>query len=223
MPLKFVAHGRRVISIASEYGWRPGARYTNLRDIRHVSFRGVGFLDINWKQYCFDTHLEATKLTKPYFTVARDIENKENLESILYEAGKLSRYANFVIVVPKDRRLEGLLDEVIPKEYILGFSVPTRYGGTTIVPEAFTRPVHLLGGRPDVQRKLADLMPVVSFDCNRFTLDASFGDHFDGETFRPHPEGGYEVCIRSSMKNIDALWADYTPRQHGEKGVAKDG
>lgn len=211
MLLKFVAHGRRVISIASEYGWRPGARYTNLRDIRHVPFTGVGFLDINWKQYCFETHLAAVKLTQPYVTVARDVEDKDKLDSILREADQLARHSNTVIIVPKDRRLEGLLDVAIPHDFILGFSVPTRYGGTTIKPEAFTRPVHLLGGRPDVQRKLANLMPVVSLDCNRFTLDASFGDHFDGETFRPHPEGGYEACIRSSMTNIDGLWVGYDP------------
>ena len=55
------------------------------------------------------------------------------------------------------------------------------------------RPVHLLGGRPDVQRRLAELMPVFSIDTNRFTLDAAFGDYFDGEMFRPHPIGGYEI------------------------------
>ena len=52
-------------------------------------------------------------------------------------------------------------------------------------------------------------MPVFSFDCNRFTLDASFGDYFDGEIFRPHPTGGYERCIEESIININALWDDY--------------
>lgn len=209
---KFVAHGRRVISIASDYGWKPGARYTNLRDIRHVPFCGVGFLDIDWKNYCFQKHLEAAKATNPYLTVARDVEEKTSLDDILFEAEVLARFAENVIIVPKCRAIEDVLDVVIPPQYILGFSVPTRYGGTTIPPEAFNRPVHLLGGRPDVQRRLAELMPVVSFDCNRFTLDARFGDHFDGETFRPHPEGGYEACLRSSMENIDSLWADYSPK-----------
>ena len=52
-------------------------------------------------------------------------------------------------------------------------------------------------------------MPVVSFDCNRFTLDAAFGDYFDGETFRPHPVGGYDRCIIDSVKSINKLWASY--------------
>ena len=207
--LKFVAHGRRVVSIAHEHGWRPGARYTNLRDIRHVQFSGVGFLDIHWKSYCFETHLAAAAQVRPRLTVARDVEQVGDLGSILKEAAELSRHAEQVIVVPKDLALEDRLESAIPAEFMLGYSVPTRYGGTRINPAAFTRPVHLLGGRPDVQRRLAELMPVVSLDCNRFTLDARFGDYFDGETFRPHPEGGYEACLRASLRNMNVLWADY--------------
>lgn len=72
--LKFVAHGRRVISLAMAEGWRPGARYTNLRDVRHVQFEEYGFLDIDWKNYCFDSHLAAAAKVRPFVTVARDIE-----------------------------------------------------------------------------------------------------------------------------------------------------
>jgi len=52
-------------------------------------------------------------------------------------------------------------------------------------------------------------MDVFSFDCNRFTLDAQFGDYFDGETFRPHPIGGYDRCIVDSVKNINRMWNSY--------------
>ena len=207
--LKFVAHGRRVITLATGQGWRPGARYTNLRDVRHVDFAGIGFLDIDWKRYCFETHLAAAKLMRPYVTVARDVECASKLDSILIEAAQLQKYSANVIIVPKDRSIEDNLDTLIPQEFTLGYSVPTKYGGTAIPTEAFKRPVHLLGGRPDVQRKLANLMPVSSFDCNRFTLDAGFGDFFDGERFRPHPVGGYETCLTASIAHIDALWCDY--------------
>jgi hypothetical protein len=213
--MKFVAHGRRVVSIANEHGWRPGARYTNLRDIRHVRFSGVGFLDIHWKQYCFETHLDAARRTRPYITVARDVEDQSQLGKILLEADKLAAHSTRVIIVPKDRALEDSLESAIPSEFILGFSVPTRYGGTEITPRAFTRPVHLLGGRPDVQRRLAERMPVVSFDCNRFTLDARFGDYFDGNLFKPHPTGGYETCLRASIANINSLWCDYDAARWG--------
>lgn len=209
--LKFVAHGRRVISLALAKGWQPGARYTNLRDVRHVPFANVGFLDIDWKNYCFDTHLAAAEKSRPFVTVARDIECISQMEQVLSEANKLQRYAKRVIVVPKDPKLEGRIHRLIPNEFLLGYSVPTKYGGTKISPDAFEWSVHLLGGRPDAQRRLADRMPVVSFDCNRFTFDAQYGDYFDGKLFRPHPEGGYETCLKESIANINSLWVGYEP------------
>jgi hypothetical protein len=186
--LKFVAHSKRVRNIAQAFGWLPGARYTNLRDVRGIL--GIGFLDIQWKKYDFDRHLSAAKTCRPLLTIARDIESLDLLSTVLNEAELLGEVCPNVVIVPKDPRLANIIDSEIPKRYILGYSVPTRYGGTLIPPHCFRRPTHLLGGRPDVQRILAELMPVVSFDCNRFTLDAAFGDYFDGEIFRPHPTGG---------------------------------
>ena len=215
--LKFVAHGKRVISLATAQGWKPGARYTNLRDVAHVPFSQVGFLDIDWKNYSFDAHLAAAIKVRPYVTVARDIECISQLDSILIEAGKLSQYCERIILVPKDMRLEERMHYYVPNEFILGYSVPTRYGGTKISPKAFQWSVHLLGGRPDMQRNLANEMPVVSMDCNRFTFDAQFGDYFTGKSFKPHPTGGYENCLNDSISNINGLWADYVGIDAGPK------
>jgi hypothetical protein len=205
--LKFVAHSATVLEIAVQHGWMPGARYTNLRDVRR--YPNLGFLDINWKRYDFRRHLEAAELTRPLITVARDIEDKRDLRRIVDQAYRLLEFAAYVVLVPKDPLLETRLCKAIPSEFLLGFSVPTKYGGTKLSPAAFRRPVHLLGGRPDVQRKLADLMPVFSLDTNRFTLDAAFGDYFDGSIFRPHPTGGYRNCLSDSLRNITALWSTY--------------
>ena len=207
--LQFVAHGNPVIRMAMKQGWRPAARYTNLRDVRGVQFASVGFLDIPWKRYRFDVHVDAVRRTRPFMTVARDVEVARDLEDILIEAEQLHAYCDYVVVVPKDRKLGPELERLIPPHLILGYSVPTRYGSTPIPIKYFTRAVHLLGGRPDVQRKLAVSMPVVSVDCNRFTLDARYGDFFDGERFRPHPRGGYVSCLRESIRNIGKLWRDY--------------
>lgn len=207
--LKFVAHSKKAIGIAKLQGWLPAARYTNMRDVRSFDFKNIGFLDIDWKNYNFSKHLEITKKHQPRLTMARDIECIFQLDSILKEAEELSKYSTKVAVVPKDINLSGRLTELIPSEFILAYSVPTRYGGTNVTMESFDRPVHLLGGRPDTQRKLADKLMVYSLDCNRFTYDARFGDYFDGEIFRPHPKGGYENCLIDSIKNINALWHDY--------------
>lgn len=207
--LKFVAHSKRVLNLAVDRGWLPGARYTNLRDVR--DFSHLGFLDIDWQHYSFEAHLKATKATKPHMTVARDVESVGDLDETIRQAYALASYADHVAIVPKDPAMAGLMHR-IPKSFLLGYSVPTKYGGTTISPSAFKHRVHLLGGRPDEQRRLAELMPVVSVDCNRFTLDAGFGDYFDGETFRPHPVGGYENCIVDSISNINNLWESYEVR-----------
>jgi hypothetical protein len=216
MMLKFVAHSKKVLAIAVKYGWLPGARYTNLRDIRR--FQRVGFIDIDWQHYCFARHLEAVKATKPLMTVARDIENLVDLDRILDQAHELRLHSQYVVVVPKHLSLATRLETHIPKVFVLGYSVPTRYGGTKIPPNAFRRPVHLLGGRPEIQRKLANGMQVVSLDCNRFTLDAAYGDYFDGESFRPHPRGGYTTCIRDSIRNINKLWDSYEHREIAHAG-----
>jgi hypothetical protein len=211
--LKFVNHSATVLEIAVKHGWLPGARYTNLRDVkRHPK---LGFLDIDWKRYDFRRHLEAAARTRPIMTVARDVEDKRDLRRIIDQAYRLLDYATHVVVVPKDPLLEGKLCRSIPPEFVLGFSVPTRYGGTALSPLAFKRPVHLLGGRPDVQRTLGNQMPVFSIDTNRFTLDAAFGDYFDGEIFRPHPKGGYRNCLSASVKNISSLWDNYNAAQIG--------
>src|SRR5262249_3114695 len=210
--LKFVAHGRPTLELVLKLGWRPAARYTNLRDIRGLPFRDHGFLDVHWRQYDFGRHIEAAARCRPLITVARDVERLCDLEPVLAEAEKLRRYARFVVIVPKDPKLASRLSDVIPACYLLGYSVPSRYGGTTIPPRHFIRPVHLLGGRPDVQRPLASQMPVVSLDFNRFSLDAQFGDYFDGVTFRRHPKGGYMRCLSDSIKNIEQLWCHYMPK-----------
>ena len=219
MVLKFIAHSKKAISIAREYGWYPGARYTNLRDVKSFKFAGNGFLDIDWKNYDFHKHLNAVAQYRPKRTIARDVECIFSLDVILREAECLLQYCDHVAVVPKDPNLNGRLHELIPESFVLGYSVPTKYGGTSVSMDSFDRPVHLLGGRPDTQRSLAKRLKVFSLDCNRFTLDAQFGDYFDGQTFRPHPVGGYERCLRDSLANINELWHDYEPHAEVMKMV----
>lgn len=212
--IKYVAHSKQAIGIAIKYGWYPAARYTNMRDVKTYDIKGTGFLDINWKNYSFEKHFKTTQEHKPKITIARDVVSIFDLDQILREAEQLAEHATYVAIVPKDTQLNGRLSELIPKEYLLAYSVASKYGGTNVDIESFDRPVHLLGGRPDTQRKLAEKLKVFSLDCNRFTLDASFGDYFDGETFRPHPIGGYENCLHDSVRNINTLWDDY--KLHGQ-------
>lgn len=214
-PLRFLCHGKHTLRLASRYGWLPGARYTNLRDVR--GFDRVGMIDVQWgPEYSFRKHLEAVRSVRPIVTIAQDLENRGNLRRILDQAQQLSLWASKVVIVPKDPRIAADLVDVVPEQFLLGYSVPTRYGSTCVPVAAFgTRPVHLLGGRPDVQFKLSVHLNVFSLDGNRFTLDAAFGDYFNGHHFVPHPRGGYYECIRSSLKAINELWSG-----NGRSGAA---
>lgn len=160
--LKFVAHSKKAIGIAMDNGWHPAARYTNMRDVKTFRFKDVGFVDIDWKNYCFNRHLEIVTKHKPRITMARDVECIFQLDSILKEAESLLKHSHQVAIVPKDINLNGRLSELIPADFILAYSVPTKYGGTAVSIESFDRPVHLLGGRPDVQRRLAENLKVYS-------------------------------------------------------------
>ena len=58
-PIRIISHSRYVIDRAIPFGWRPGARYTNLRDVKHLPH--IYFVDIDWKNYNFERHLDAVR------------------------------------------------------------------------------------------------------------------------------------------------------------------
>src|SRR5580704_5915170 len=99
-PIKFIAHSFRAANIALRHGWLPGARYTNLRDVKR--FDRLGFLDIDWKRYDFRRHVAAAKSTRPMITVAQDILDVQDIAQIVDQASELALYCDQVIVVPKD-------------------------------------------------------------------------------------------------------------------------
>lgn len=205
VPLKFAAHSKLVQDITTAYGWLPAARYTNLRDVR--SYDQLGFLDIDWKNYSFEAHLKAAQKTRPHITIARDVIQLSDLRVILEEADSLLEFCERVAIVPKDGHFNKCrLADLIPPRFMLAYSVPSRYGGTSVRPEIFDRDTHLLGGSPARQLELAHKLPVYSLDCNRFTIDAKFGDCFDGARFVNARHLGYRECLRRSVVAINDAW-----------------
>ena len=99
---RYVCHSNRVLRIALRLGWSVGARYTNLRDVR--DYDQIGFLDIDWTSYNFKRHLDAAKATRPKLTVAQDVVRVNDLSKIIDQAHELARFAERVIIVPKDRK-----------------------------------------------------------------------------------------------------------------------
>lgn len=207
--VKIICHGRPTLRKAVKLGWLPGARYSNLRDVR--GFDTIGLIDCDWQDYSFKKHLEAVKAVNPYLTVARDLVNRRDLSQLSEQAAELRQHAQYVIIVPKIRRFKDVRATMMHRRHILGYSVPTGYGKTSVSLEHFRGVgVHLLGGRPLAQLQLSRKINVVSFDCNSLTIDASFGKYFDGDKFRKHPRGGYMNCVLDSLRGINAMW----DRQH---------
>jgi uncharacterized protein DUF6610 len=209
MVLKIVIHGRDVQRLAATYGWGNGARYTNLRDIRE--HHPIAFIDIDWKNYSFDLHLKAVKRVQPFITVMKDIEEENDFTKVVSRSKLFFEWTEYVILVPKFKAWKAKFERHLTERHIIGYSVPTRYGSTTIGLSKIDHPVHLLGGRPDRQRDLGLMGNVVSIDCNRFTLDAAFGDYFDGVKYNYERCLSYQECLARSIQGIDFAWSSYIP------------
>lgn len=114
---------------------------------------------------------------QPYAATVLDWERPDQLAQVLGWAQEAAQYAHQVIIVPKVDHIDRLPHQVGQAQVVLGYSVPTRYGGTTLPLWAFAGwPVHLLGGNPHTQmdcwRYLAPIADVVSADGNMAQLMA---------------------------------------------------
>ena len=105
---------------------------------------------------------------------------------------------------------------------MLGYSVPTRYGGTEVASWEFAGwPVHLLGGSPHTQMGLAHYLNVVSADGNYHQLMASRycevwkgGKWFELNELREHVDtDAIYAAFEMSCKNIVAAWGRLIPHQ----------
>ena len=183
---KIISHSRRVITEAVKHGWLPGARYTNLRDIRN--FDTIGLLDIDWRNYSFERHLSAARSVKPIITVARDVLVAAELDAVIDEAIALGEHARQVIVVPKapDLTIEDL--RRVPEYFPFGYSVPSRYGETVVPLNWFERPVHLLGGSLMFNSSCQDVLmsyPSTATDSRSMRRSATTSTENDSDRTRP--------------------------------------
>lgn len=157
----------------------------------------IVFVDNPFKDYNHKKHIAYlkelyTKGHHPKYVTVRDIMTKEqckeadikyfSLEQILEWADEIQQYAENVIIIPKYDCFDKL-DE----KYILGYSVPTAYGGTELPLEMFKgRKIHILGGSPNKQiAVLSELInEVVSIDGNYLRKLAMVGNCWfpDGTT-----------------------------------------
>lgn len=172
----------------------------------------MGFADLEWKVPDLRMHRGFVREHAPTFAVAPDVVDLDDLCWTLRYAETLAQWATKVIIVPKAR----CVMQQLPHEpwLIVGYSVPTKYGGTDLfLSELHDWPVHLLGGSPNRQLNLAYYLNVVSADGNAATRAAEFGTVFNGRTHQwdkgAEPQGEdlpYRAFARS-CEQIKLAWA----------------
>jgi len=190
---------------AKEKGMIIGARTDHKQQL---SCCKPEFLDFNFHKPNWELHLSVVKKYKPKYAVAPDIFKEEDIKEVLIKAKKLSVYASSVIVVP---HISGIINK-IPEEFIIGYSVPTSYGGAEIgLWELAGRKVHLLGGTPRQQYEIWQyIQNVVSIDGNSYLKAAQYGE-FINEKLKwdrslKYKKVDMSILVKKSIDNIVKFW-----------------
>lgn len=173
--------------VSTSAGFRPGIISSSVSASYLARAQAFGldidFVDNEFKEYNHEQHVAAVKALSPKYATVRDLMTRSQCEDagidfytfdeIIDLARDVAQYAENVIVIPK---YDCIAD--IPDEFMLGYSVPTSYGGTPLPIERFVgRRVHLLGGRWKRQRNALAILgdSCVSLDNNHLMNIARWG------------------------------------------------
>lgn len=163
LPALIICNGGNPVfrRIAAECGWLNGARLPDT-----VYDPPLYFADQNYHKPDRGEYMRALAEHKPEMATVLDWEQPSQEGEVMAWAVEAAQYVQRVIIIPK---LPGTIDSIPSSiggaDVVLGYSVPTSYGGTEVPLWEFgSRPVHLLGGSPHRQMQLAWYLNVVSAD-----------------------------------------------------------
>lgn len=189
--------------IAIDCGYKYGAQLPN-----KIYFAPY-FVDQNWKKPNRDKYMQALETYKPHMATVLDWEREEQLTDVIGWAEEAFQYVNVVVIVPKVHDGISRLPRTINgKEIRLGYSVPTKFGGTDVFLSEFVGwPIHLLGGSPKKQYGISKYLNVRSIDGNSHTKAAMKGNYWNGRKWIP---GNFSFDIyelfRKSCEGIKTMW-----------------
>jgi hypothetical protein len=128
----------------------------------------VFFADQDWRHPDRRRYIAALEEHRPVMATVLDLEREDQFDEVMSWAHEAARIVQTVVIIPK---CFGIIDHIPERigtaQVVLGYSVPTRHGGTAVPLWEFgRRPVHLLGGSPHKQMELAMYLNVVSADGN---------------------------------------------------------
>jgi len=202
--------------IALHCGFRLGAR------LPETIYYELFFADQDWRNPDRASYMTALAKHRPQMATVLDWECPEQLPEVLDWAEEASQYVQQVVIIPKViNHISQLPRSIGNAGVILGYSVPTQYGGTHTPIWEFTGwPVHLLGGSPHTQIRLTSYLNVVSVDGNMTNLMATRhcrfwtnGNGIGNSRYWQQLESGFEgnapaEAFRRSCQNIAAAWAN---------------
>lgn len=157
---------KRYYEIATAHGFRYGSQLPN------TVYGPLWFADQNWKKPDRAAYMAALAQHRPSMASVLDLERKEQLSEVLSWAEEAAQHAERVMIIPKAHGIIRHLPRRIGRaDVVLGYSVPTTHGGTSVWLEEFaTWPIHLLGGSPQAQMRyyvrLRGIADVISADGN---------------------------------------------------------
>lgn len=179
--------------IGARMGWQSGVITSSVSGARSYIERfprapRIAFMDNEWHDYDHERHVRVLSEFTPKYATTRDLLTREQasnagvayytVKEVLEMAAEVAEHADNVIIIPKYDCLDRIPEEINGKRVVLGYSVPSSYGGTRLPAEAFKgRPVHLLGGPWKSQRAYLNVLgeDVVSLDNNHVLNVARYG------------------------------------------------
>lgn len=214
--LIYCAAGNKARSeIAQNYGFLHGAQLPG------TVYFPLYFADQDFKKPNKSAYISALKTHRPTMASVIDWEAQEQINEVLEWAEEAAAYVETVMIIPKVHGGIPTLPRMIGgKPVRLGFSVPTKFGGTEVsVSEFAAWPVHLLGGSPAAQMKYSYYLSAVSADGNMANKMANRGLFWrmgktkfsncwesisiNGERFNGN---GPLEAFRRSCENIAKFW-----------------
>lgn len=144
----------RFAAIAVQHGFKYGAQLPN------TVYFAPYFCDQSWRTPNRPGYMAALNQHQPALATVLDLERADQFGEVLSWAREAAQYVSeAVIIIPKVRGIvKQLPREICGKQVRLGYSVPTRFAGTSVsLTEFIDWPVHLLGGSPTAQLKLAGI------------------------------------------------------------------
>lgn len=231
------AGNRRMAEIALQVGFAYGARLPD------TTYWPLVFVDNDYRRPNRQAYMAALARERPEMATVLDWQRDEQLAEVLSWAEEAAQFAQRIIVIPKVQGgIPRIPRQIGGRDVVLGYSVPTRYGGTEVPAWEWAGwPIHLLGGSPHAQMRcylhLAAVAEVVSADGNmaqkmatrwcqfwvpgvaRYASNRWWPTLVEADGVRWPVDAPYE-SFRRSCVNIMAAWRRLVDDEVVEGGLA---